>query len=131
MSRKSLHAIGFGFALTLALGACASASKQEGPTPEPTTAQVTVTVQNNYSADMAIYVVNPSGGHTRIGTAMQASRSQFVIPAELLTTSGLRMVAKEIGPGTGYIFPRIAIQPADRLDLVLESNLTYSSAWVR
>ena len=128
MSRKPLCLVGFCFALALG---CASAPSRNGPIPDPATPGATVVVHNHYPADMAIYVVNASGGQTRIGTVLNASRGRLVIPTHLFTQPGLRLLAKEIGPGAGYMFPSIPLEPSASLDVVLERNLNYSTISVR
>ena len=37
----------------------------------------------------------------------------------------------EIGPGAGYMFPSIPLEPSASLDVVLERNLNYSTISVR
>jgi hypothetical protein len=117
--------------LAMALSACASSSQgTEEPAP-PVVGQTTVTVQNNYAADMAIYVVNPVGGRWRIGTVMSSSRAKLVVPPHMLTEPGLQLLTQTIGPGAAFIFPRMAISPPARLELLLEPNLVYSTIWLR
>ena len=118
-------------ALSIALGACASSSQGREEPATPTVGQTTVTVQNNYAADMAIYVVNPAGGRSRIGTVMRSSKAKLVIPPHLLTEPGLQLVTQTIGPGAAFTFPRMAISPPVRLEVLLEPNLVYSTIWLR
>jgi hypothetical protein len=80
---------------------------------------------------MAIYIVNPAGGRSRIGTVMSSSKATLVIPPHLLAEPGLQLVTQTIGPGAAFTFPRMAISPPARLELLLEPNLLYSTIWLR
>lgn len=117
--------------LSIGLGACASSSLSDEGLVQPAGALTTVTVQNNYAADMAIYALSPAGGRSRIGTVMQSSQARLVVPAHLLNEPGLQLLAQTIGPGAAFAFPRMAIRPAARLELLLEPNLAYSTIWLR
>ena len=118
-------------ALSIALGACASSSQETEEPAQPVVAQTTVSVQNNYAADMAIYAVNPVGGLSRIGTVMHSSKARLVVPSHLLTEPGLQLMARTIGPGAAFSFPRMAIPPGARLEVKLEPNLVYSTIWLQ
>lgn len=121
----------FTVVFSIALGACASSSQVTEEPAQPVVGQTTVTVQNNYAADMAIYVVNPVGGRWRIGTVMSASKATLVIPPHMLTEPGLQLLTQTIGPGAAFTFPRMAISSPAWLEVLLEPNLVYSTIWLR
>lgn len=119
-------------ALALALGACASAAQQDNVGfAAPDAQETTVSVQNNYWSDMAIYVVKTGGSRWRIGTVIGGTNAKLTIPNDLMVGSDVQLYADPIGPEAGFAFPRLALSPGSRLELRLEQNLAYSNFWIR
>lgn len=118
-------------AVCVALGACSSAAEQQYTGfPAPGAGGATVSVENNYSSDMAVYVLK-QGGRWRIGTVMGGMSESMQIPADLMTGSEIQLLADPIGPENGYLFPRMALASGSRVELRLERNLVFSSFLIR
>lgn len=120
----------FGLGLALALGACASAAQQDVDIDQ-SSGRTTLAVQNNTLEDMAIYVVNASGGRLRVGTVMRQTSGQLVIPQNMLDGWWVQLIADAIGSGKQLSFPQAPIRPGSKVELLLERNPVFSNYWVR
>jgi hypothetical protein len=92
---------------------------------------VQVTVQNNYSEDVAMYVVTGSGGRWRLGTVTRSMTGKFLMPDHILTDPRVQVVADPIGPGSPMAFTRTLIKPGAKIDVVLEHDIARSGIWIR
>ena len=118
-----------GLALVLAVAGCL---KPPAPTPsDPMTAgRVLITVNNNYRADVVIYVVG-DGQPTRVGTATAAATSNFDVAARLLGQGRqLRLRADPIGGRAVHTSELIRVGPGQRVEWTLETDLSRSSVAV-
>ena len=110
----------------LALGACARASTTTSPGDvEPSGAVQTETfgtleVDNQAFNDMTIYVIEPSGQRSRIGTATGNSKTTLRIPARLLGGARtLRFQADPIGGTQTPISQEITVVPGEVVVLTI------------
>ena len=118
--------------LAITLLGLAGCLKPPAPTPsDPMTAgRVLITVNNNYRADVVIYVVG-DGQPTRVGTATAAATSNFDVAARLLGQGRqLRLRADPIGGRAVHTSELIRVGPGQRVEWTLETDLSRSSVAV-
>jgi hypothetical protein len=115
--------------LLIALDGCL---KPPAATPsDPMTAgRVLITVNNNYRADVVIYVIG-DGQPIRVGTATAAATSSFDVAARLLGQGRqLRLRADPIGGRAVHTSELIRAGPGQRVEWTLETDLSRSSVAV-
>ena len=99
------------------------------PTPSDpiSVSRVVLTVQNNYRADVTIYVIG-DGQPVRVGTATSATTTSFDISARLLGQGRqLRLRADPIGGRAIHTSELIRAGPGQRVEWTLETDLSRSS----
>lgn len=102
--------------LLVAAVACAG-MRQRGA--ESADAATTLSVDNQGFADMTIYA-SRSGQRVRLGTAPGHARSNFTVPAALISgITTLRFVADPIGSSRASISEEINVSPGDSLELII------------
>jgi hypothetical protein len=109
-----------------AVGACAKASTSTDPgdvAPAGSSARPesgTLRVDNQAFSDMTIYVIEPSGQRSRIGTATGNSVTTLRIPARLLGGARtLRFQADPIGGTHAPISQEITVMPGEVIELTI------------
>jgi hypothetical protein len=91
------------------------------------TGRVVVTVNNNYRADITVYVIG-DGQPTRVGTATAAATTSFDVAARLLGQGRqLRLRADPIGGRAVYTSELVRVGPGQRVEWTLETDLNRSS----
>jgi hypothetical protein len=123
------RAVALGIALAIGLAGCLN---PPAPTPSDpaSVGRVLVTVNNNYRADVTIYVVG-DGQPVRVGTATAAATSNFDVSARLLGQGRqLRLRADPIGGRNIHTSELIRVGPGQRVEWTLETDLSRSSVAV-
>ena len=118
--------------LAIALVALVGCLKPPAPTPSDpaSTQRVLVTVNNNYRADINVYVIG-DGQPVRVGTATAAATSNFDVSARLLGQGRqVRLRADPIGARNIYTSELIRVGPGQRIEWTLETDLNRSSVAV-
>ncbi len=113
----------------LALATLSGCLKPPGPTPSDPVAgsRVVLTVNNNYRADVTVYVVS-DGQPTRVGLATSSTTASFDIPARLLGQGRqIRLRADPIGVRSVHTSELIRVGPGQRIEWTLETDLSRSS----
>ena len=113
----------------LALATLSGCLKPPAPTPaDPATGgRVVLTVNNNYRADVTVYVVS-DGQPTRVGLATSSTTASFDIPARLLGQGRqVRLRADPIGVRAVYTSELIRVGAGQRIEWTLETDLNRSS----
>lgn len=113
----------------LALTACARASTTASPGDVDPSGSVqtetfgTLEVDNQAFNDMTIYVIEPSGQRSRIGTATGNSRTTLRIPSRVLGGARtLRFQADPIGGTQAPISQEITVVPGEVVVLTIPPN---------
>lgn len=112
--------------LTVAAAGCL---KPPAATPSDplTTGRVVLTVNNNYRADVTVYVLS-DGQPTRVGLATSSTTATFDMSARLLGQGRqVRLRADPIGGRTVYTSELIRVGPGQRIEWTLETDLNRSS----
>ena len=113
----------------LALVSLTGCLKPPAATPsDPISAgRVVLTVNNNYRADVTVYVL-ADGQPTRVGLATSSTTATFDIPARLLGQGRqVRLRADPIGGRATYTSELIRVGPGQRIEWSLETDLNRSS----
>jgi hypothetical protein len=119
--------------VALALGACASTAAEDTDLGFGAVERASkVTVENRYTEDMDIYVLNGSA-RMRLGRASSFSTMSATIPADVLRSGRIALEAVPIGPGREFRGERMLIQSGQFVRLRLERNLALSNSavWIR
>ena len=97
------------------------------PSDPISTGRVILTVNNNYRADVTVYVLS-DGQPTRVGLATSATTATFDISSRLLGQGRqVRLRADPIGGRTVYTSELIRVGPGQRIEWTLETDLSRSS----
>ena len=109
--------------IALMAAACAQAARTDRGTPADSVVAEpfgTVRVDNRAFNDMTIYVIEPSGARSRIGTATGNSITTLRIPSRLLGgTRTLRFQADPIGGRDTPISDEVTIVPGEVVTLTI------------
>ena len=116
----------------LTLMVLAGCLQPPAPTPSDPVSmgRVVLTVNNNYRADITVYVV-ADGQPTRVGLATSSTTSSFDISSRLLGQGRqVRLRADPIGGRAVYTSELIRVGPGQRIEWTLETDLNRSSVAV-
>lgn len=116
-----------GIVLLLTGIACGSRSADEAPFPR---ARTTVTVINHNTLDMHMYAISGSQMNS-LGMVQSLSRATWELPAHVVASGDVRILADPIGQRTGFLTDRIVFTSGDEVEVTLENNLALSSYAVR
>jgi hypothetical protein len=111
------------------LAAGCSALDHGKRTPPPDDA-VALRVASHHYLDVVIYVLH-DGQRTRVGTATGSSSTTFSLPARLLGMGReIQLIGHPIGSQDTVTTETIVVQPGQRIEWLLESQLSRSTVAV-
>jgi hypothetical protein len=103
---------------------------ESAPVPKEEITNVPLEVANHHFLDVTIYVVR-DGQPARLGIANGSSLARFVLPPRLIGQGGeVRLFGRPIGGKEGTLSEVVVVQPGQRIEWTLESDLSRSSIGV-
>jgi hypothetical protein len=109
-------------AMIAAVAGCSRAASH-GSNSGDVTPVTRVRVENQAFLDMNVYVVNTSGGRTRLGTVTGNTNSTFVIPDYVLgPANSVSFIVEPIGANRAPISNSLYVQPGTTVVLTIPPN---------
>ena len=112
----------------LLLAACAPAAKN-GTAVAPSS-DVYLTVENQNWLDVSIYALR-GASRMRIGQVTGNGSAQLKIPSSVIVSGQVRLMADAIGSNERYVTDIIAVDPDQRVQLMVAPAMRMSSYAVR
>ncbi len=118
-------------AVVLALNVTSACFWQHRSSQEtPPVSEVALSVTNHYKLDVVVYVVH-DGQRTRVGTVTASSIQTFILPPwQIGQGREVQLVGHPIGGVEVAETELLVVQPGQRIEWTLESNLSRSSVAV-
>lgn len=92
--------------------------------------QTQIRVTNNNWSDMTIYLVR-SGSQQRLGTVTSQTTRTFTVPAHLVSSNRVHLMADPIGSSRTVSSAPLLITGGQTAEWRLENSLGLSSMWIR
>jgi hypothetical protein len=117
--------------LALLAGAgCHRSTEEREPSGAEPSSEVPLEIANHHWLDVTIYVVR-DGQPSRVGIANATGSTQFVLPARLIGQGGeVRLFGRPIGGKDATLSETVVVQPGQRIEWTLESDLSRSTIGV-
>jgi hypothetical protein len=125
MTRRRAALVVALFAAIATLDACA-AFRRGGAAPAQE--DVVVQVHNQSFPDVTVYVV-PAGDPRRLGAVTGNSSATFKVPARMLSTGTLQLLARPLA-GRAYLLPPVSVSPGDQVEVTINNVPAQSTVTV-
>lgn len=102
-----------------------AADDEDAPMPIPEF--VYVTVENHNFNDVIIWLVQPDGMTSRIGTVTGSSNAVLKFRGIYIVGGGLQLIARPIGGRQAVRSERFSVQPGQQVSWTIETSLQRSS----
>ena len=129
--RSPLSRVAFLAAFLVATSACARhgrARSADEDAPEPVPEFVLVSVENHNTSDVIVWLVQPDGLTTRIGSVAGSSNAVLQFRGRYIEGgASLQLIARPIGGVTAVRSERFTVHPGQQVTWTLETSLQRSS----